>query len=84
MPEQFLHASQVGTVVQQMRREAVPKRVRADARIEAGLHQIFIKFAADRSRRERLAMLVQENAGLVGAVALGLLRAELESIAARP
>ena len=33
--EQFLDASQVGTVVQQVRRERVAKRVRADRRVEA-------------------------------------------------
>ena len=31
--QQFLHAAEVGTVVEQMRGEAVPQRVRADAGI---------------------------------------------------
>ena len=37
--QQLLHAAQVGAVVQQVRREAVTQRVRADARVEAGLRR---------------------------------------------
>ena len=34
--QQFLHAAEIGTVVQQMRGKAVPKRVRADTGIKSG------------------------------------------------
>ncbi len=50
MAQQFLHAAQIGAVVQQVRGEAVPQRVRADAGIEAGGQEIFVELAADRSR----------------------------------
>jgi len=69
--EQLLHAAQVGAVVQQVRREAVTQRVRADPGIEAGLHEVFVELAAHRAGAERFAVLVEEDASLVGALALG-------------
>src|SRR4051812_30400983 len=57
--EQLLHAAQVGAVVQQVRGEAVTQRVRADARIEAGRHEVLVQLATDRARAQRLAVLVE-------------------------
>ncbi len=48
--EQFLHAAQVRAVVQQVRGEAVPQRVRADGRIEAG----FARYLSSLRRTERV------------------------------
>ena len=47
MAQQLLHASQVGAVVQQVRREAVPQRVRADPRIEARRNEVFVELPPD-------------------------------------
>ena len=65
MAEQFLHASQVRTVVEHVRREAVAQRVRADARIQAGLGQVFVQLSAYASCAEPFAVLVDEECFLV-------------------
>ena len=50
--KQLLHAAEVGAVIQQVRREAVPQRVRADSGIESRFDEIFVQLPADRSRVE--------------------------------
>ena len=85
MAQQLLHAAQVGAVVQQVRREAVTQRVRADARVEAGLHEVLVELAADRAGAQRLAVLVQEDAAARAAVcSCGVERRASRSTAAAP
>ena len=76
--EQFLDAAQVGAVVEQVRREAVTQRVRADSRVEAGRDQILVELAPDGAGAEGFAVLVEEDAAGRGALALGLRAAEFE------
>ena len=68
--EKFLDASQVRPVVQQVRGKRVSKRVRADRRIEAALHEVFVELAPDATSAQPLAVLVDEvGAGFLQRVA---------------
>src|SRR3954470_7454617 len=68
MPEQLLDGSQIRAVVEQVRREAVTQRVRADPGIEAGVHEVLVELSADAARAERLAVLVEEASASVRAL----------------
>ena len=59
--QQFLHAADIGTAIQQMGSKAVAKRVRTRSLVEASLAQIFLQHAADTSRRESGAESVDED-----------------------
>ena len=61
MAQQFLNTSQIGAVVEHVRGEAVPKRMRADGGIEAGDQQIFIHLAAYAAGAQSLAVFVGEQ-----------------------
>src|SRR5262245_53135667 len=50
--EQFLHAANVGTMIQQMRREAMPQAVRAGARVQARLRKVLRQQPADAAGRQ--------------------------------
>ena len=76
--QQFLHAAEVGAVVQQMRGEAVPQRVRADSRVQAGRQKIFVELAADGAGGERIAVLVQKHAMRLRTLAARINRSKLE------
>ena len=72
MAKQFLDASQIRSAVEQMRGEAVSKRMGTDRWIEAGHRQIFVQLASDASRAEPLSMLVDEDRLLVEAGSTGV------------
>src|SRR5579885_3823161 len=59
--EQFLHAADVGAVVEQVGGEAVPQRVRAGPRVQAGLLEVLLQQPTDAPRAEARAALVQEQ-----------------------
>lgn len=61
MAEQLLNASQIGAVIEHMRREAVPERMRADIRVEAGHLQVFIHLSANAAGAEAPAVLINEE-----------------------
>src|SRR5258708_7224267 len=75
--KKLLDAAQVGAVVEQMGGEAVAERMGADARIEAGLHQILVELAADGARAERFAVLVEKDAVGLGAMRFAVDGAQL-------
>src|SRR6266404_431613 len=61
MAQQLLHAAEVRAVVEQVRGEAMPQRVRADRRVQADLLEVLVELAADRARAEAAAVLVHEE-----------------------
>jgi hypothetical protein len=68
VPQELLHGAEVGPVLEQVGRERVAQRVRADRRIEPDLTEIFIEFATDRTRGDAPAVLVEEEHVLVWGV----------------
>src|SRR5438874_2097951 len=61
--KQFLHAADIRAAVEQVRGEAVPHRMRAGARIKAGLFEILFEQAADAARGEPATAAVDEYRG---------------------
>lgn len=59
--EQFLYATQIRTIVEQMGCEAMTKGMGTDPRIQPGDGEIFVEFSSDRPRAKRLTVLVQEH-----------------------
>ena len=47
VPQQLLHAANISAPVQQMRREAMPQRVRTGSGIQVGLHDVLFQHSAD-------------------------------------
>lgn len=64
MAEQFLHASQVGAIFEQVCCEAVAQCVRADGWIESDLAEILVELAPDGAGADSSAMLVDEEGGV--------------------
>ena len=64
MPQQLLDAADVGPAIQQVCGKAVPQRVRACARVEAGQGQVFFNETADAAGGQACAAFVQEHRSL--------------------
>lgn len=70
MTEQFLHAAEIGTPVQQVGGEAVPQRVRAGRIDQARAEQMRFQQPTDTSSGQAAAALVQEERFLGGVLGL--------------
>ena len=68
MPEQFLDAAQVGSAVQQVRRKAVPQRMRTGRMNEASPGQVVFQEAPDATRGQPGTIAVQEHRRFVSAL----------------
>ena len=55
MPEQQLHHTQIGAMVQQMRRERMPQRMRRQRRVDAGADRVFLDQRPEHLARHRAA-----------------------------
>ena len=61
MAEQFLHAANVCSAVEQVRSESVTERVGTGAAVEAGLAEIFFEHPADAARGEPPPKAIDEE-----------------------
>lgn len=61
MSEEFLHASQIGAIIQEVCGEAVTKCVRADRGIQADGLEVLIELAANGATAESATVFVQEE-----------------------
>ena len=61
VPEQLLHASQVGTGIEQVRRKRMPEGMRRLRRVQSGRREVFFHQPFDRPRREAPPIQVAED-----------------------
>ena len=61
MPEQFLHATNIGPAIQQVRCKAVPKRMRCGAAVQAADFEMFFQHSGDAPRGEASPELFDEH-----------------------
>ena len=61
MPEQRLDAAQIGAAIEHMRRETVTQGVRADSRIQPGLHEVLADHLVGVVLLRRGGMSAQEE-----------------------
>jgi len=71
VPQQFLNPSQVGAALQQMRRERVPERMRADAEARAALRDILPQESIDAAPGDATPSSVDEEWLLIATAAVG-------------
>ena len=61
MPQQLLHRSEIGAVIEKMSGKAMPDGVRADLGVEANLLQVLGDFSTNRTATQSTAVLVHKE-----------------------